>query len=330
MESFAIINKEISNSKDIILTIAIPTYKRFHLLKETLRSVFNLKFNISVEIIIVDNDPEQKDLAINEMAEFSNKEFKYYKNIENYGAAGNWNRCLELGKGKFITILHDDDFLCDNFSTEIEGYLASYQNNDSIPMIGFNASTLDQRARNKKVKLNLLYLLGKKTFDIYKRLRVSNEIVSKDLKDFIFSGCYVSTLGVVMDREKALLISGFDNTWYPIIDCEFYVRWIRNYGNVMYKDVKVSKYRMLDNDSMRPEVINAVIEKSYDLRMKIHNENSHLTGISEFAEIMKKIEQYTWNMKWRKGNEYKVTVFDIIKLFSLKVRCILHVRNDNK
>ncbi|MBO1550551.1 glycosyltransferase family 2 protein [Yersinia pseudotuberculosis] len=329
MNSSLIINNCSLIEGDVILTIAIPTYKRFSLLKETLRSVFDLKFNIPIEVIIVDNDPENVDLAIKEMQEFLGYKFKYYKNESNYGAAGNWNRCLELAIGQFITLLHDDDLLCENFPYEIESYFNSLEKLECAPMIGFDAHVLEQRDACSKVKVGFIYTLVKNIYQKYKNMRTMNDYQFKDLQSFIFSGSYVSTLGVVMDRKKALAISGFDNSWYPVIDCEFYIRWIRAYGDVIYKNVKVSKYRILQNDSMKQEVIRDVIKKSYELRMKVHNEEHNLVGIDKFAKIMKKIEDYTWNMKWRKGNEYKINILDVAKLLLLKLNCILHIRKIN-
>ncbi|WP_145500740.1 glycosyltransferase family 2 protein, partial [Yersinia bercovieri] len=124
MKSNTIIDR--SCDDDVLLTIAIPTYKRFELLKETLRSVFSLEFNIPIEVIVVDNDPDNSELVLSEMKEFEHCDFIYYKNIENYGMFGNWNQCLNLGRGKLITILHDDDLLCANFPYELERFLKEY------------------------------------------------------------------------------------------------------------------------------------------------------------------------------------------------------------
>ena len=33
---------------------------------------------------------------------------KYYKNEKNIGMYGNWNRCIELSNGEYLTILNDD------------------------------------------------------------------------------------------------------------------------------------------------------------------------------------------------------------------------------
>ncbi|WP_404273521.1 glycosyltransferase family 2 protein [Yersinia similis] len=300
MNSNLIINNYF-NEDDVILTIAIPTYKRFPLLKETLQSVFNLKFSISVEIIVVDNDPENTDLAIEEMRDFLTYKFKYYKNESNYGAAGNWNRCLELGRGQLITILHDDDLLCENFPAQLDKYLNKFDGFYNIPMVGFGAYFLEQRHESNKVEIGFFYRGLRNIYNKYRQLIVTEGHEERvDLQNYIFSSHYIATLAVVMDRKKALAINGFDNYWYPIIDYEFYIRWIRFHGDVVYINTKVSKYRILENSCMQPDVINGVIDKNYELRMKIFNEEHGLVGVDKFAEIMREIEKTTWNINWKK------------------------------
>lgn len=326
MNSNIIIGKS-SVEEDFILTIAIPTYKRFSLLKETLHSVINLKFTIQVEIIVVDNDPDNIDLAIKEMSDFSAYNFKYYKNEYNYGATGNWNRCLELAKGKLITILHDDDLLCENFPAELEKYLSSFNNVDNIPMIGFGAYILEQRDKYNKVEIDFLYRVLRNIYNKYRCSAISNERKKTiDLQDYILNSYYTSTLAVVMDRRKALAINGFDNYWYPIIDYEFYIRWIQSYGDVVYINTKVSKYRILENSCMQSEVINGVIDKNYELRIKIFNEERNLIGINNFATIMREIERITWSINWKRSSDYKMGVLDTFKLISLKLKFLLSIK----
>jgi hypothetical protein len=48
-----------------------------------------------------------------------------YKNEFNIGLYGNWNKCLTLAKGKWITILNDDDLLENNFLTEVSCLILS-------------------------------------------------------------------------------------------------------------------------------------------------------------------------------------------------------------
>ncbi|HDZ9834040.1 TPA: hypothetical protein RU408_004256 [Yersinia enterocolitica] len=131
-----------------------------------------------------------------------------------------------------------------------------------------------------------------------------------------------------MDRQKALAINGFDNYWYPIIDYEFYIRWIQSYGDVVYINTKVSKYRILDNSCMQSEVITGVIDKNYELRMKVFNEERNLIGVNNFAKIMREIEKTTWSINWRNNAEYKMSMFDTFKLIFLKLKCLLSIKKN--
>lgn len=322
MNSTCIINNDVEN--DFLLTIAIPTYKRFDLLREALSSVFALNFTIPVEVIIVDNDPNDSERAILEMEEFLDNKFKYYKNEVNYGMTGNWNRCLELGKGKLITLLHDDDLLCGNFPIEIESYLSSIETIDDFAMIGFSAEILDQRVSYSQGFSDKVYKICRQGLHYFRRIFSSKRIVSLSLQNHITLASYVATLGVVMNREKALAISGYSNDWYPTIDNEFYVRWIRTYGNVLFKNVIVGKYRILANYSTRPEVIKSSIDKCYELRMKIFNEEPNLIGIDKLARLTRKIEEHTANINWKAGHQ--VSLLQTLKILLLKVRWLLLVK----
>ena len=52
--------------------------------------------------------------------EFSKEgRISYYKNKENLGMFGNWNRCLELARGEWVCILHSDDKIMPNYIEEM-------------------------------------------------------------------------------------------------------------------------------------------------------------------------------------------------------------------
>src|SRR5258707_10814947 len=72
------------SSDHIRLTIAIPTYKRATLLRETLQSVQRQTADpATFEVVVVDNDPEGDDAAAVEMISgFGFCNFSYYRNGE--------------------------------------------------------------------------------------------------------------------------------------------------------------------------------------------------------------------------------------------------------
>ena len=98
-------------------TIAIPTFKRSNLLKETLDSVFAQEhIDTSFNVIVVDNNPERGDDTEKLMELYKNRDnISYYKNTENLGMIGNWNRCFLLAATKYVILLHDDDLLEPDF-----------------------------------------------------------------------------------------------------------------------------------------------------------------------------------------------------------------------
>ncbi|CNF07384.1 TPA: glycosyltransferase [Yersinia enterocolitica] len=321
MKSNAIIDSGLSD--DVLLTIAIPTYKRFDLLKETLRSVFALKFNIPIEIIIVDNDPTSVKLALSEMDEFKNEKFTYYKNIENYGMFDNWNQCLNLGRGRLITILHDDDLLNSNFATELESYLSKEERVRPIEFISFGSYILEQRVTELNADGNILYILGKKIFKVLSKWKHSfkkdSDITCVNLRDIFWSNPFTGTLAIVMDREKALRLGGFDANLYPVADYDFWIRWIQNYGTLKRKNIKVAHYRILENDSLKPETASAMINSNLNLRTRMIQENQDLSVKKSDAYLIKKMEEITNHIRNRKVG-HKVSSYDVANFYWLMIK----------
>lgn len=242
-----------------MLTIAIPTFQRFDLLPQTLSSVFRLRFNICVEVIVVDNDPDNDELAVQAMIPFSGKSFKYFKNCSNVGMFANWNRCIELARGEYVTILHDDDLLEPAFAEEINRWFA--QTAKPGPCMAWRYGVLDERAQRP----------GDSEFSTLHRLQTLIAPMRRDLKHksvahLFFGNPFAGTVGVVLDRGKAQAIGGFNPTWYPIADYEFWCRWASAYGAIPIAKRQVSLYRKRQNESMFPETRLNFVIKSRALR----------------------------------------------------------------
>jgi GT2 family glycosyltransferase len=67
--------------------------------------------------VIVDNDPESQcaELLLNRFPELRERNFRYIVNRENIGAWGNFNRCIQMARGQWLTFLQDDDLLDSNY-----------------------------------------------------------------------------------------------------------------------------------------------------------------------------------------------------------------------
>lgn len=95
----------------MICSVCIATYKRPHLLRKLLRSLVNqiITDDVKLEIIIVDNDPEESAKFVYE--EFSRErqfEFHYLiQPVKNISLTR--NRAVKNAKGEFLLFIDDDE-----------------------------------------------------------------------------------------------------------------------------------------------------------------------------------------------------------------------------
>lgn len=216
-----------------IITIAIPTYKRANLLKEAIESALN-QFDVSnYDIIVVDNNPERDCETEELMSSYNNSIISYFKNTENIGMAGNWNRLFNLSKGEYVIMLHDDDLLEPYYMNTLLRVLRKLNTPDAIY---FQNTKIGKVYNDPNKYRDALYSINIKPFD------------------FLF-GCVVQFFGACFNRISVIKLGGFSNTYYPSLDYEFFVR-LSNLGkSYSVKGFPLVKYRILDNESMKTETL---------------------------------------------------------------------------
>ena len=209
-------------------TIAIPTYKRADLLKEAIDSCLAQKTNIPFVIMIVDNNPERDCKTEQLMQGYTMSNILYYKNSENIGIAGNWNKLFQLTTTDFVIMLHDDDLLYDDYIDKLDKIL-KYYNYD----------------------VNALYF-GVKVFNNAQELpiKTTGRLKALTLKksDFQF-GNICNLVGAVFKRSVVIETNGFNPDYGPSLDYEMHVR-LAEKG----KSIKIygydTLYRISENESM--------------------------------------------------------------------------------
>ncbi|OUU51919.1 MAG: hypothetical protein CBC25_04345 [Pelagibacteraceae bacterium TMED65] len=90
------------------VSVCIPVYNGERFLLECINSVLEQDFG-KFELIIVDNCSTDgtKDLV----QKISDHRIRYFKNNKNIGSLGNFNKCLDLARGKYFMLLPHDDLL---------------------------------------------------------------------------------------------------------------------------------------------------------------------------------------------------------------------------
>jgi len=108
-----------------LVSICIPTYNRAGMVRKAIESALSQTYT-NIEILVVD-DASNDDIE-SVIAGYNNEKLHFFKNKRNLGQFGNFNRCIELSKGKYIHILHSDDYIDSNFISISVDFMESHPN----------------------------------------------------------------------------------------------------------------------------------------------------------------------------------------------------------
>lgn len=90
------------------VSVCIPTYNGAATIAAAIASVLLQTFP-DFELIVVDDGSPDNTCTVVER--FSDPRLVFLRNEHNLGPQGNWNRCLELAKGRYFKLLPHDDVL---------------------------------------------------------------------------------------------------------------------------------------------------------------------------------------------------------------------------
>ena len=220
--------------EDAELTIAIPVYNRTTFLREAIDSALQQNTDRVYDIIVVDNASED-DAVQQIVSSFPYDRVIYFRNDENIGMAGNWNRCYELAKTKWVTLLHDDDRLKSNY---VETVLAVIdKHGDSIGCLGTLHDDIDENG-------NILRGADGES-------GIVNSITAKD---FYKQVTPIHIAGLIMNREKVIEIGGFDENFYPAHDSNLIAKIGIAYGGERLCE-NLCDYRIAENESFNHKTL---------------------------------------------------------------------------
>jgi glycosyltransferase involved in cell wall biosynthesis len=106
-------------------SVTIPAFKA-KFLEECIDSVL-AQTNKDFELIIVD-DASPEDLK-SIVDGFADTRIRYFRNEKGFGAynvVGNWNKCLEYARGKYLICMGDDDRLLPNCLADYKAFIEKY------------------------------------------------------------------------------------------------------------------------------------------------------------------------------------------------------------
>lgn len=243
------------------LSVMIPTFRRPHLLKEAIESVVNqTAHGINIEIVIVDNDAETNSSELAALVKsFIPHNIRLFRNKENIGMFGNWNRCIELARAPKLTILNDDDLLHPDF-IKITHALAT------------------------KMAISVAYVQFKEKNSLHWPTVTKTKNRALTRADFFNGNPIPGSLGFVFNKQSALQLGGYNPELWPTADYEFSYLYSKLFG-INQTTIPLAGYRWQENESMKVATLEGFLANDIDFRYRIIREKEYTVIKRKILEI---------------------------------------------
>ncbi len=262
------------------LTIALPVYKRTEFVRKALDSAINQTVECSI-LLIDNNSPHNEFREIIES--YGSAEIAYIKTEETVPQDENFNNCFRYARTPWVTVLHDDDMLhcqyvefcrdiLDRFGEKVGGII--FRNN-----VGEEEwSGVDQK---------------KKLTDDIRKLNPS-----------YFHFHNIPFPGVLVKKDHALQLNGFNNDLHPIADFDFWYRYSKTDG-MYYVNQEMAYFRISPAQSTN-RLINAMVNNIYEYRLKEIEKSKHNNFLAKLGLEYSRLN----NIQYFKDTYYEVEMPD--------------------
>ena len=99
------------------MSVCLPTYNGEAYVAEALRSVLQQSYT-AFEVVAVDDGSSDRTLEI--LQACTDPRIRIYQNPHQRGIPGNWNAAVELARGEYVCVFHQDDvMLADNLTRKM-------------------------------------------------------------------------------------------------------------------------------------------------------------------------------------------------------------------
>jgi glycosyltransferase involved in cell wall biosynthesis len=100
-------------NRSVEVSICIPTYNQTKYLRKTLDSIVSQTYQNFEIIVSDDSQTDEVEKLIHFYGEKYPLNLNYIRNNPSLGSPENWNNAISLAKGKWIKIMHHDDWFCE-------------------------------------------------------------------------------------------------------------------------------------------------------------------------------------------------------------------------
>lgn len=196
------------------VSICIPAYKQPDSIMRTLESIKRQDF-LDFEVVVSDDTPDE---SVYRACERFRTCFpiQYLKNDKSLGSPGNWNRAVDAASGKYIKIMHHDDYFSDNAS--LGAFVALLDDHPGADFAFSGSNNVD-----KNGLLRFVHSAKKKQVETLRR----NQNV-------LFFGNFIGAPSATIYRKD--LGVRFDENLKWVVDLDFYYSILRLNSNFCYTE----------------------------------------------------------------------------------------------
>jgi glycosyltransferase involved in cell wall biosynthesis len=255
--------------QDKLLSICVPAYNRPIWFTRALSSVISNLDLINrklIEVIISDDSTSDECFLITEQIfKPINIDYRYVSNQPRLGMAANWNNSIKLASGKYVLILHDDDFLLDGAITKIIRAINKYKDRYSVLLFGVNVVNEQEKIIKRQIVGREKYLTPKQA--LIKLLSNSSFIrfpaIVIQRKTFTYINYFNHNIGEIADLEMWIRLCSKDGVFcLPDITCAYTIH-SKALTNQMFNERVIKQLLDLFSELDREQVLSpSTIEHS--------------------------------------------------------------------
>lgn len=300
-----------------LISIAIPTYKRLPLLKEAIESALSQKKGSPYEVIVLDND--QSPDILNLVSPFDPSKIVVYQNTTNLGMWGNMNRALDLAKGNWILMLHDDDLLLPDAVHAFEKILTSH-NSQEFGCLAGGIETLYEGSIKPLLNTPQLHF----RFPISAKWHLSDNVVcASDNMCFIDTPKFCSSF---FQRQYIKEIGGWNSEYYAYADLALFLRIVKDGKLFVTREIFGQLRSHDDNDSHPDKLWKSYPVKAAQRLLKDCVDETTIMGRNVYASIERRYTTALWKRRYtsEERKAYAAEVLQLLDVKSLKQRFLLH------
>jgi len=198
------------------LSVCIPTFERETLLERALRSVIEGSERVAndIEIVVSDDSQDDRSAAVCErlLAEWPGSA-RRVQNRPGLGMVENFNRCVVEATGRYVLILHDDDYLLPGGAVAVLEAIVDH--NDDSPVLLFGVDVVDDVGRLRR----------RQSFEFDTHVPPSDALVR-----LLSNSSYVRFPGIVVRADAYAVAGPFDATLGGTTDFDMWIRLFARHG----------------------------------------------------------------------------------------------------